>query len=103
MRRITFDEPDGVPETLGVSKFTGSIIPTTVDCDRQPPLWPYNPARAKQLLAEAGYAGGVDAGDDFGDAAYANLAEAVVNDLQTVGIRARLRPLERAAFSPTKM
>jgi hypothetical protein len=24
--------------------------------------------------------------------------EAVLNDLQTVGIRARLRPLERAAF-----
>ena len=29
---------------------------------------------------------------------YANLGEAVINDLQAVGIRATLRPLERAAF-----
>jgi peptide/nickel transport system substrate-binding protein len=29
---------------------------------------------------------------------YANLGEAALNSLQTVGIRARLRPLERAAF-----
>jgi hypothetical protein len=32
------------------------------------------------------------------DAAYANLAEAALNNLQAVGIRAKLRPLERAAF-----
>jgi peptide/nickel transport system substrate-binding protein len=85
-------------ETLGFSKITGSIIPSTFDFYWQPPLWPYNAARAKQLLAEAGYAGGFDAGDYFCDVAYANLAEAVVNNLQAVGIRARLRPLERAAF-----
>ena len=30
--------------------------------------------------------------------AYANLAEAVLNNLAAVGIRAKLRPLERAAF-----
>ncbi len=29
---------------------------------------------------------------------YANVAEAVINNLQAVGIRAKLRPLERAAF-----
>jgi hypothetical protein len=32
------------------------------------------------------------------DASFANLAEAVINNLQAVGIRAKLRPLERAAF-----
>ena len=32
------------------------------------------------------------------DARFANVAEAVVNYLKAVGIRARLRPLERAAF-----
>ena len=41
---------------------------------------------------------GFDAGDYFCDTSYANLGEAVLNDLQAVGIRARLRPLERAAF-----
>jgi peptide/nickel transport system substrate-binding protein len=53
---------------------------------------------AKKLLAEAGHANGFDAGDYYCDASYSNLAEAVMNNLQAVGIRARLRPLERAAF-----
>ena len=40
--------------TLGFSKITGSIIPTSFDFYWQPPLYPYDPARARQLLAEAG-------------------------------------------------
>ena len=58
----------------------------------------YDPAKAKKLLAEAGYPNGFDAGDYYCDASYANLAEAVLNNLQEVGIRVKLRPLERAAF-----
>ena len=42
----------------------------------------YDPAAAKQLLAEAGYPQGFDAGDYYCDASYANLGEAVVNNLQ---------------------
>ncbi len=64
----------------------------------QPPAPTYNAARAKQLLAEAGYPSGFDAGDYSCDASYSNLAEAVANNLQAAGIRVRLRPLERAAF-----
>src|SRR4029434_3313343 len=41
---------------------------------------------------------GFDAGDFYCDGSYGNLAEAVLNNLQAVGIRAKLRPLERAAF-----
>ena len=55
-------------------------------------------ARAKQLLAEVGYPNGFDAGEYFCDSSYANLGEAVANNLQAVGIRVKLRPLERAAF-----
>src|SRR5262249_16662420 len=84
--------------TLGHSRVTGSIIPDSFDFYLQPPPPTSNPARARQLLAEAGYPRGVDAGDYFCDIAYANLAEAVLNNLQAVGIRAKLRPLERAAF-----
>src|SRR6266540_1178197 len=84
--------------TLGHSKLTGSIIPSTFDYYWQPPAPAYDPARAKRLLAEAGYAQGFDAGEYFCDVAYSNLAEAVVNNLQAVGIRAKIRPLERAAF-----
>jgi peptide/nickel transport system substrate-binding protein len=84
--------------TVGHSRITGSIIPDSFDFYWKPPAPTYDPAKAAQLLAEAGYPKGFDAGDYFCDASYANLAEAVVNNLQAVGIRARLRPLERAAF-----
>ena len=84
--------------TLGHSKLTGSIIPSTFEFFWQPPAPAYGTARAKQLLAEAGYPNGFDAGDYFCDAAYANLGEAVANNLQAAGIRVKLRPLERAAF-----
>jgi peptide/nickel transport system substrate-binding protein len=56
------------------------------------------PAKAKQLLAEAGYPKGFDAGDLWCDAAAATMSEALVGYLQAAGIRARGRPLERAAF-----
>ena len=85
-------------ETLGFSKITHSIIPSSFDFFWQPPAYAYDPARARQLLAEAGYPNGFDAGDYYCDVSYANLAEAVVNYLKAVGIRAQLRPLERAAF-----
>jgi peptide/nickel transport system substrate-binding protein len=50
------------------------------------------------LLAQAGYPKGFDAGEYYCDGSYASLAEAVLNNLQEVGIRSKLRPLERAAF-----
>ena len=84
--------------TLGHSKLTGSIIPEGFEYYWQPPAPVFDPAKAKQLLAEAGHANGFDAGDYYCDASYSNLGEAVLNNLQAVGIRAKLRPLERAAF-----
>src|SRR5206468_8580833 len=54
--------------------------------------------KAKKLLAEAGYPKGFDAGDYYCDSSYSNIGEAVLDNLQTVGIRAKLRPIERAAF-----
>jgi peptide/nickel transport system substrate-binding protein len=84
--------------TLGFSKVTGSIVPADFDFFWQPPAPAFDPARAKKLLAEAGYPNGFDAGEYYCDASYSNLAEAVLNNLQAVGIRAQLRPLERAAF-----
>jgi peptide/nickel transport system substrate-binding protein len=84
--------------TLGHSRITGSIIPDTFTHYWKPPAPVFDPARAKKLLAEAGHPNGFDAGEYYCDAAYANLAETVINNLQAVGIRVRLRPLERAAF-----
>ena len=58
----------------------------------------YDPAKAKNLLREAGYPNGFDAGEYFCDASYANLGEAAVNYLNAIGLKTQLRPLERAAF-----
>jgi peptide/nickel transport system substrate-binding protein len=64
----------------------------------QPPAYGYDPIKAKKLLAEAGYPNGFPAGDYSCDASYSNIAEAAMNYLEKVGIRSRLRALERAAF-----
>jgi peptide/nickel transport system substrate-binding protein len=84
--------------TLGYSKVTGSIIPYNFEFFWQPPLPAFDPEQAKQLLAAAGFPNGFDAGDYYCDSSYANLGEAVLDNLLAVGIRAKLRPLERAAF-----
>jgi peptide/nickel transport system substrate-binding protein len=83
--------------TLGHSKLTFSIIPSTFDFYWQPPSYVFDPAQAKKLLAESGYPSGFDAGDYFLDVSYANVQEAIAGYLQQVGIRSKLRPVERAA------
>jgi peptide/nickel transport system substrate-binding protein len=74
------------------------IIPYTFEYYWQPPEPVYDPAKAKQLLAEAGYPNGFDAGEHYVDSSHSNFGEAVLDNLLAVGIRAKLRPLERAAF-----
>jgi peptide/nickel transport system substrate-binding protein len=85
-------------ESLGFSKITGSIIPSSFDFYWQPPVLAYDPAKAKQLLTEAGYPRGFEAGDLWTDVSTIGASEAALNYLQAAGIRMRLRPLERAGF-----
>src|SRR5882724_3621609 len=85
-------------ETLGLSRPTGGLIARVLEFSRayEPP--PYDPVLAKKLLAEAGYASGFDAGDLTPFPPFFSMGEALVTYLQAVGIRTRLRTMERAAF-----
>ena len=85
-------------ETLGLSHPTGGLIPRVLDFARAYPPPAYDPARAKKLLTEAGYPNGFDAGDLTPFPPFFSLAEAIGGYLQAVGIRTRLRTMERAAF-----
>ncbi len=85
---------------LGIARPASSIVPAGVEYFWQPPPMKFDPKQAKQLLAEAGYPNGFDGGEVIGDTIYgAAMGEPSVNFLQSVGIRTRLRPLERAAFT----
>jgi peptide/nickel transport system substrate-binding protein len=85
-------------EFLGHGRAAASIIPRDLDFYWAAPPYPHDPARAKALLAEAGYPKGFEAGELATDITFSAECEAVINGFRSVGIRARLRPLERASF-----
>src|SRR5437870_3061155 len=52
-------------------------------------------------MVEAGYLNGFDVGDLISNLPYFSMAEVVVGNLGVVGIRTRVRTMERAAFLAT--
>jgi peptide/nickel transport system substrate-binding protein len=85
-------------ETLGFSRLTGNFVPKIFQyaLPVDPPA--YDPARAKKLLAEAGYPNGFDAGDFNPFPPYFSMGEAIIGQLSAVGIRSKMRTMERAAY-----
>ncbi len=83
---------------LGLGRTTGSFVSPEFDFSLKidPPV--YDVKRAKQLLAEAGYPNGFDAGELTPLPPYTTLGGPVSNFLAAVGIKSRVRTLERAAF-----
>ena len=83
---------------LGFCPPTSVIIPRVMDFALQTEPLPYDPKKAKELLKEAGYPNGFDAGDLAPIPPFYVVGESVVNYLNAVGIRVKMRTMERAAF-----
>jgi peptide/nickel transport system substrate-binding protein len=85
-------------ETLGLSRPTGSIVPREFEFALPFEPHPYDPARARKLLAEAGFPNGFDGGELTPFPPYHSMGETIQGWLQAVGIRTRVRSMERGAF-----
>ena len=85
-------------ENLGASRLTGSMVPRKFDFALALEPYAYDPAKAKRLLAEAGYPNGFDAVDLHPWPPYFSMGEAIGGFLGAVGIKTKLRTMERAAF-----
>src|SRR5262249_51215352 len=83
---------------LGFCPPAGVIIPRVMDFALQVEPPAFDPQKAKQLLAEAGYPNGIDAGDLVPIPPFFTMVEAVGNFLNALRIRVRTRQMERAPF-----
>jgi peptide/nickel transport system substrate-binding protein len=85
-------------EMLGLGKPTGAFVPPEFEFALKIDPPKQDVKRAKQLLAEAGYPNGFEAGDLTPLPPYSSLAEEIGNFLGEIGIRASVRNMERATF-----
>jgi peptide/nickel transport system substrate-binding protein len=85
-------------EMLGLGKAVGAFVPPEFDFALKMDPAPFDPKRAKQLLVEAGYPNGFDAGELTPLPPYTSLGEAVGGYLQAIGIRTTVRTMERATY-----
>jgi peptide/nickel transport system substrate-binding protein len=62
------------------------------------PVPPYDPVKAKQLLAQAGFPNGFDFDWYVPFAPYFDMAERVLNDLRAVGLRSKMQMIDAPAY-----
>ena len=94
---------NGIVKNLyaGMGKpFSGGLADTDFGYNPTLKPYPYDPAKARALLAQAGFAGGIDVTMYFGNGTMVNdkaLVEAVADMWGKVGIRARVEMIEMGA------
>ncbi len=94
---------DAIIESIlggGATRSVGFVGPGNLGFDNATPV-PYDPAKAKQLLAEAGYPNGFEIGFACPEAAYPKINEvcqAIEGYLKEAGIKASLQLMEANAY-----
>lgn len=88
-------------EMLGLGRAGGAFVPPEFDFALKMDPLPFDAKRAKQLLVEAGYPNGFDAGSLTPLPPYTSVGEAIGSYLQAIGIRTSVRSMERATFLTT--
>src|SRR5262249_46658349 len=85
-------------EMLGFGRLTGNYVPRIFQFAVPMDPHAYDPALAKNLLAEGVYPNGCDGADLNPFPPYASRGDALIGYLQGVGIKPRMRTMERAAY-----
>jgi len=85
-------------ESGGLGRVDGNWINDDVVYGMGWPKWPHEPAKAKQLLAEAGFPNGFDVDWVTPLPDYFSRGERIVSTLRKIGIRGKLQVMERGVF-----
>jgi peptide/nickel transport system substrate-binding protein len=85
-------------ECGGMGVVDGNWINNDVEYGLEWPKWPRDIAKAKQLMAEAGYPNGFNVDWVTPTPNYYSRGERIVSQLQAIGVRSRLQVMERGVY-----
>jgi peptide/nickel transport system substrate-binding protein len=86
-------------ECAGLGRVDGNWINDDVEYALDWPKWPHDIAKAKKLMAEAGYPDGFTYDWLTPAPPYYSRGERIVSQLQAIGIRGKMQTLERAVYN----